>query len=178
MLSGDPYNIKSDSSDDFKGYVKCDKKCDSCKNMVLECNSFKCESTGKNYKIRCNISCDTNNVIYLAFCTKCKKQGIGSTTNWKPRLRNYKSHINKSLPTCSIAKHFIECCRDNNNPTGFLKFILIDSVTNIENLSKDSIEDLLLQKTKFWIGSLVTMHRGLNSSHDWKRKKRTEREKI
>ena len=28
--------------------------------------------------------------------TKCSKQGIGSTENWKPWLSNYKSHIKKS----------------------------------------------------------------------------------
>ena len=39
------------------------------------------------------------------------------------------------------------------------------------------IEDLLLQKEKFWIGSLITQHKGLNSTHDWNRNKRIEKPK-
>ena len=58
------------------------------------------------------------------------------------------------------------------------KFILVDALNNCENLSLEQIDDLLLQKEKFWIGTLITQHKGLNSSHDWNRKKRSEREKF
>lgn len=177
MLRGDPYNVKTDITNNFNGYVKCDKKCDSCDNMTIDGNSFICEATGKEYKIRRNLSCNTENVIYMAICTNCKKQGIGSTTSWKPRLRNYKAHIKNLHSTCNIVKHFINCCSDVNTPCKFLKFMLIDSVTNTENFDKVTIENLLLKKEQFWIGTLVTMHKGLNSSHDWKRKKRIDREK-
>ena len=34
-------------------------------------------------------------MIYLAYCTKCGKQSVGLTENWKPRLSNYRSHIKK-----------------------------------------------------------------------------------
>ena len=38
------------------------------------------------------------NVIYIAFCLNCLKQRVGSTVvGWKPRLRNYKSHIKKKM---------------------------------------------------------------------------------
>jgi hypothetical protein len=49
---------------------------------------------------------------------------------------------------------------------------LIDSVNNIDNLEIDQIDELLLKKEKFWLGSMVTMHRGMNSTHDWNRKTR------
>ena len=55
--------------------------------------------------------------------TKCSKQGIRSTENWKPRLSNYKLHIKKKVKSCSIMKYFIE------------------------------IDDLLLEKENFWIGT-------------------------
>ena len=29
----------------------------------------------------------------------------------------------------------------------------------------------------FWIGSLITQHKGLNSTHDWNRNKRIEKPK-
>ena len=49
---------------------------------------------------------------------------------------------------------------------------LIDCLDNIENLNKEEKDMLLLEKENFWIGTLVTMQKGLNSTHDWYRKNR------
>ena len=45
-------------------------------------------------------SCFSKNIIYIQFCLSCLKQGVTSTVDWKPRLRNYKSHIMKK---CNFA---------------------------------------------------------------------------
>ena len=68
----------------------------------------------------------------------------------------------------------IDVCVDHslNN----LRFILVDKLNNVENLTHDEIENLLLEKEKFWSGTLVTQHQGLNGTHDRNRKKRCERE--
>ena len=58
-----------------------------------------------------------------------------------------------------------------------LRFILLDCVDNVDGLSTEKIDELLLEKERFWIGTLVTQHKGLNSIHDWVRTKRNEREK-
>ena len=57
-----------------------------------------------------------------------------------------------------------------------LLLINIDQLNNTNSLSPDKIDNLLLQKERFWISTLVTIHKGLNSTHDWNRK-RTERPK-
>jgi len=90
-------------------------------------------------------------------------------------LSYYKSHIKKTKRTCRIVTHFIDVCVDNcfNN----LRFILVDALNNVENLTTEEIDDLLLRKEKFWNGTLVTQHQGLNGTHDWNRKTRCEREK-
>ena len=108
---------------------------------------------------------------------QCNLQGVGSTTCWLPRLRNYKSHINKKKYTCNIVKHYLDVCKDSDNPCRYLRFILVDVVNNTENLSVEEVDNLLLQKEKFWIGTLVTQHKGLNGSHDWNRSKRFDKEK-
>ena len=97
------------------------------------------------------------------------KQGVGSTTSWKPHLSNYKSHIKKRKLTCRIVKHFIENCNDNgfNN----LRFTIVDCLNNVDSLKNDEIDDLLLKKEKFWIRTLAMQHHGLNSKHDLNRKK-------
>ena len=98
----------------------------------------------------------------------------GSTENWKPRLSNYKSHIKKTVKSCSIVKHFIDSCTD----TKHLKFILIDCVTNTENNGKEEIDDLLLEKENFWIETLCTIHKALNDYHGWRRVRRNQKFNI
>ena len=106
-------------------------------------------------------------MIYLTYCSKCGKQGVGSTENWKPRRSNYKSHIKYKVKSCLMVKHSIDSCTDTANLSKCLKFVLIDRVTNIEISSKEKIGDLLLEKENFWIGTLCTIHKGLNSYNDW-----------
>ena len=75
-------------------------------------------------------------------------------------------------------KHFIEPCTDTVNPSDYLRFILIDCVTNTENSSKEEIDDLLLGKENFWIGTLCTIHKGLNNYHDGRRVRRNQKFNI
>ena len=88
----------------------------------------------------------------------------------------YKSHIKKKIKSCKTVRRFIDDCPDENLAN--LKFVIVDVVNNTDGLSTDDIDILLLQKEKFWIGTLVTQHKGLNGSHDWNRLKRRDREKL
>ena len=178
LLRSDPYQIKPDLlNNQPSGYRKCDRrKCDSCQNFVIETTSIKSFATGRVYQMRRSSTCNTPNVIYVAICQSCGKQGVGSTTAWKPRLSNYKSHIKHKRRTCRVACHFIDECVDAECKN--LKFIIVDVVNNVNMVESEDLENFSLQKEKFWIGTLVTQHQGLNGSHDWNRRTRTEREKI
>ena len=174
MVRRDPYNIKSCLTvNSSGGCVKCGQKCDSCDYFVIPTDKFVCFATSKTYNIRRLLNCSSKYLIYLAFCLVCKEQGVGSTFDWKPRMRNYKSHISKGRKTCHIVKHFIDVHKGFEN----LRFILIDCVDNVDGLPTEKIDELLLDKEKFWIGTLLTQHKGLNSTHDWVREKRNDREK-
>ena len=173
---GDPYSV-NERLVDVEGYERCQKKCDSCDNFVVPTSFVKSFATGRKFTIRNHLTCQTQNVIYLAFCKSCHRQGVGSTIRWKPRLSNYKSHIKKQIRSCRIVNHFIDSCRKGVDGVDNLCFVLLDSVNNVEGLSSDEVDALLLKKEKFWIGTLVTQHKGLNGTHDWNRKNRCEREK-
>ena len=177
LMRSDPYGVKPDLLDkDIRGYSKCHKtSCDSCQNYVVSTSSIVCAATGRHYQIRSSSTCTTKCVVYVIVCKTCGKQGVGSTVSWKPRLSNYKSHIKNRVETCRIVKHFLNDCVDENLNNFY--FIIVDVVNNIENLNKQELENILLSKEKFWIGTLVTQHKGLNGTHDWSRIKRTEREK-
>ena len=60
---------------------KCGKKCDICNN------EFTCKFTGKTYKVRGNLSCNSANVVYLMSCKLCKDHNVGPAykNNFKPR---------------------------------------------------------------------------------------------
>ena len=70
-------------------------------------------------------------------------------------MANYKSHIAKGRETCGIVKHFLNDCVDKDDPTGHLIFQIIDGLNNVDNLSSEQIDDLLLTKEKFWIGLML-----------------------
>ena len=156
-------------------YVPCKQKCGSCAKFVVAKTSFECFATKRIYKVRRSTPCVSKNVIYIVFCLNSLKQGVGSSVDWKPRLQNYKSHIKKK--NAITVNHFIDVCSDTDDPSRNIRFIIIDQLNNTNSLSPDDIDDLFLQKERFWISTLVTIHKGLNSTHDWNRKRRTERPK-
>ena len=75
---------------------------------------------------------------------------------------------------CSIVKHLIDVCSDIDDPSRNISFIIIDQVSNTNSLSPDEIEDLLLEKGRFCISTVVTIHKRFNSTYDWNIKRRTE----
>ena len=178
LTRADPYSIKSDLTEDLsgRGFKRCNRTtCDVCDCFIMETNKITSTATGKSYLIRRDFNCNSPFVIYCAICTKCRQQGVGSTFEIKPRVRNYKYHIKEQLRTCGIVKHFLDECVDDGDPCGHLLFVIIDGLNNTDGLSTLEIDDLLLQKEKFWIGTLLTQHAGMNCSHDWNRSRRNEK---
>ena len=54
---------------------------------------------------------------------------------------------------------------------------MVDVLNNVDHFSSNEIDDLLLEKEQLWIVTLVTQHKGLNGTHDWKRTTRFQKEK-
>lgn len=106
----------------------------------------------------------------LDYCTHCRKQGVRSKVAWKARLA-YISHIRKKIHSCRIVSHFINEFKEPS--LNDLRFILVDSVSR----SKNPNETLLLQKERFFIGTLVIQHKGLNGKQDCNRNHRCDRER-
>ena len=87
-------------------------------------------ATERKYYIRRDNIGSTPNVLYMAYCKKCKKQSVGSRISRKTRLRNYKSHIKKNFRPCRIVTHFIDECCDEEIHFKYLAFVVIDVVKN------------------------------------------------
>ena len=89
---------------------------------------------------------------------------------------NCKSHINKKTVSCKIVERFIDSIH-GDDPLKYIKFIIVDRLNNVDDLSTSGIDDHLLEKEKLWIGMLLTQHKGMNASHDWRCKTRTKTNK-
>ena len=136
-------------------------------------------ATRRNYCIRRDSTCFAPNFVYIPYHKQYKKQGVGSTILWKPRLRNYKIHFKKNARSCAIATlmNFDKCC-DEEIPFKYLAFIIIDVFHNASGLTHNRAGDLLLEKENFWTGILEKQHRRLNSTHDCTHSKQTEKRKL
>ena len=65
--------------------------------QVLEENTvFRSTQTGEKFKIRQDIDCKSDNIIYLVTCKRCKFQGVGSCTKLSQRVSNYITSTEKS----------------------------------------------------------------------------------
>ena len=71
-------------------------------------HEFKSLRTGCRYKIRQNITCESNDILYLVKCNKHNIQGVGCTMDLKSRISNYMNHQKKKNLSCGIAEHFLE----------------------------------------------------------------------
>ena len=155
---------------EVQGCFKCTRtRCDLCRNFLVESNSFQSFQTGKSYKIRSKLSCDSKNVIYLASCNKCRLQYIGSTTtDFKVRFRNHKSAMITKKKTCEVAVHFNKTPHDLSD----FSFQCIDQVQGTANNSTN-IEKLLITKEAYWSAQLFSLAPfGLNKRQEFHSKKR------
>ena len=76
--------------------------------VVKEGSNFKSNQTGNIYKVRQDINCRSENIIYLVTCTKCSMQGVGSCTSFCKRILNYITSIENKSPGCKIEMRFLK----------------------------------------------------------------------
>ena len=83
--------------DENPGCRKCTKCRVSCP-IIKEGDSFKSTNTGRTYKIKQKLDCNSSFVIYLATCGRCEGQYVGkSQTPFKKRHSNHKQEIKKRI---------------------------------------------------------------------------------
>ena len=84
MITG----VKTEKSDppEDPGCSKCGKPCVSCP-ILNDGKTFCSTNTKKVYPIRHNLDCNSDFVVYLGTCKKCRGQYVGKTSQ-KFRLRH------------------------------------------------------------------------------------------
>ena len=93
----DGKGVRKTPPDENPGCFKCNHCKVSCP-ILEQTKIFKSTNTGKIYKIRQHIDCDSDWLIYLSTCKKCKGQYVGkSKTPFKKRHSNHKQEIKKNV---------------------------------------------------------------------------------
>ena len=127
-----------------------DKRC-KCYLQLQHTQVFHSKTTGKEYKIFCNVNCKTPNVDYLLDCRVCGSQYVGESVQpFNKRMNGHRSDLTKKtlLP---VSQHFVSPGHSLADP----KFI---SLTTIQVGKK-----IRQKKESFWIRELQTLHpKGIN----------------
>ena len=121
-------------------------KCATCQHLQCQ-SSFKSTKTKRHYPIRHNFTCNSENVIYLITCTKCRKQYVGMTTQkLSTRLNHHRTNIFTKRRTY-LHSHF-------NLPDHTIKNLTIQAIDKVNTNPNDPSE--LRKLEKFWIKTLQT----------------------
>ena len=135
------------------GCFSCHKtKCTICTQHLVQTNTFTSSKTSETFHIRHHMTCETSNVVYLLYCTRCNTQYVGETKNTlKQRFYLHRSNINKNTGTL-VTKHF----NQNSHSLTDLRCIAIEKQHNNNHTQR-------LAREAFWIKKLQTLHPyGLN----------------
>ena len=159
----------------FYNFNKC--RLNECKvhcrsnNLILPLNHVKSTVCNKNFSILTNsdLSCKSNNIVYLITCSVCKIQYVGETgRNFDIRMSEHIKFIERKSKNMRIYQHFTndEHFTDNNGnilPTNKrLRFQIIESIKSV-NLSDGDARKLRLNRELYWISKMKTAYPlGLN----------------
>jgi hypothetical protein len=140
---------------DDPGCFPCNKsRCVICTKHLVQTSQFTSAITSETFTIRQKMTCETPNIIYLLFCSKCKKsQYIGETKNsLKQRFYQHRSNININTGTL-VTLHFNQVDHSLDD----MRCIVIEKVYS-------QIHSRRLAREAFWVSKLKTLSPyGLNT---------------
>ena len=121
---------------------KCNnKRCKLCKLYLQECKSFT-TSNGFKWEIKCNISCNSRNVIYFLICNFCNHvSNVGKTDILRDRTNNHITACRNGKSSDIFDNHVHNCAIEKNlelkEPYFKLYvFLKLNNYSNLRNYEK------------------------------------------
>jgi len=150
-------------AENMSSVAKCNKRFCKCCETINVGDTFTSTNTKQQYYVEDDMDCNSENVIYIITCKRCRQQYVGETERrLKDRLNGHRSNI-KNKQNTAVAIHF------NNYGHSITDL----NIMPIEKL-KHSDKKLRQNQEKFWIKTLKTNYpNGLNY-YPIEYKKRTE----
>ena len=111
-------SAKFSKKDNNYGSKKCgDPRCGTCPHFV-ETDQVNFNNSPDTFKIKGNLSCKSEYVLYVITCVNCKKQYIGKTNKLSRRVTVHKQHIrDPKVRMLGVSAHLDSC--NKNNQTKF-----------------------------------------------------------
>ena len=132
------------------GMKKCGKWCTACP-YVKEGKTIKIDNK-QTWKINKNVSCETENIVYLIECQKCKKRYIGeSKRSLKSRLADHRGYVHRDYLDTATGAHF-------NTPGHDLSHL---QITIIEK-QKNNNDIYRKERERYFINKFNSYYKGLN----------------
>lgn len=122
---------------------------DLCTNFLVEDIHFRSTATGRKYFNNQGVNCDSDNVIYIANCSKCNLQYVGFTSTCLRFHFVIISHQCLPKKRCKLAVHF------NRTQHDLLSYCYRKNCQHQE--SPTSIEHRLLTREAYWMTRLFTL---------------------
>ena len=135
------------------------RKCRYCPLLNTE-GQVVATVTGRKYRTKHNVTCNSNNLIYCITCRRCKKQYVGQTKNsLKQRFQGHFYQVVHDVEKTEVSRHF------NRNGHRGLEDVEIHVLDFIHlNITKKTTQEIRLGREFDWIHRLhCLIPKGLNS---------------
>ena len=123
------------------GIYKCSHKgCKICRLYLQPCTSF-ITANGTKWEVRCNINCNSKNVLYYLVCCFCEMQNtltsyIGKSDDTRDRTNNHITGCRHGNTSNKFDNHVYKCAKTRKLPLiePFFKLYLFMSLSNYNKL--------------------------------------------
>ena len=139
ILSTSRFSSNGPENKKVKGIHHCtNSKCEICSfNYLQQCNEF-VTSNGTIWKVKCNITCKSLNVIYFLKCNFCNfETKLGKTDNLRLRTNNHRSGCRNGKSSDKFDNHVYQCSRAQGHTTPsepFFKLYVMMSCNSYDKL--------------------------------------------
>ena len=89
------------------GVFKCNSARLLCK-IIITGNSLIFHLNNFYFTIKCNMTCNCKNCLYVIECQGCKQMYIGETNNFRLRTNLHRDHASKNIGLC-VSRHIFSC---------------------------------------------------------------------
>ena len=143
----------------FNGLKNQVKNCRYCP-LLDRTGKIRAHSTGREYRTRHNVTCNSNNLTYCITCKRCGKQYVGQTkNNLKERFKSHFYQIVHDHEKTEVSRHF------NSGNHEQLKDVKIHILEFVHaSTDRENTKDVRARLEFDWIHRMRTqIPKGLNS---------------
>lgn len=139
---------------DCGGVFKCNSpRCQLC-DIIITGSSIVFHPNNFKFSIKCNMTCNSKNCLYVVECQGCKQMYIGETNNLRLRTNLHRDHSNKNIGL-GVSRHIFSCTRTISSQ----KFHIMPfyKMSSDDSVKRRTMEEYFIKKLKPQLNNLPIM---------------------